>query len=44
LILSGSAYQTGTSQSMIGRSYAPSAVDLDLPAAYTLDDRPGYFY
>uniref|UniRef100_A0A914YNX3 Uncharacterized protein n=1 Tax=Panagrolaimus superbus TaxID=310955 RepID=A0A914YNX3_9BILA len=31
--------------SVFGRPYAPSAVgvDLDLPAAHTLDDRPNYF-
>ncbi|VDD90642.1 unnamed protein product [Enterobius vermicularis] len=39
-----SAYQAGA-PSVITRSYAPSAIDLDLPQAHTLDDRPNnYLY
>ncbi len=42
-----SVYQHGGGASMIGggaSSYPASAVDLDLPPAHTLDDRPNYFY
>uniref|UniRef100_A0A914WJ45 Leucine-rich repeat-containing protein 15 n=1 Tax=Plectus sambesii TaxID=2011161 RepID=A0A914WJ45_9BILA len=39
-----SGYNVGGGQSMIGPSYPASAVDLDLPPAHTLDDRPNYFY
>lgn len=30
--------------SVVGHSYPASVVDLDLPPAHTLDDRPRYLY